>query len=282
MFRYHLNTPQNPYLNFTIETGKYQGIELQSAVISPCMEPTCNCSHIYFSKQSEHQTNEYFALDVDQRKVLVYRNNKPNQNDFTEALSSEISENDWNDIYKFYFNLKISLCEMVEPEKINFPFEKEEIKQINDGIVYPFHTVFPWGMKFIVEEAESSFLMFDYYCLRPSCGCKEVIFYLENTENQNEYFNLSFNYETKQWEIDQVSESLPSEKVEKILENIKTNLQEQILLYVPNRHARMRRIFELSKLKQHQTETSVAENKIGRNDPCPCGSGKKYKNCHGQ
>ncbi|MCK5816875.1 MAG: SEC-C domain-containing protein, partial [Candidatus Marinimicrobia bacterium] len=22
--------------------------------------------------------------------------------------------------------------------------------------------------------------------------------------------------------------------------------------------------------------------KVGRNEPCPCGSGKKYKNCHGQ
>jgi preprotein translocase subunit SecA len=22
--------------------------------------------------------------------------------------------------------------------------------------------------------------------------------------------------------------------------------------------------------------------KVGRNDPCPCGSGKKYKRCHGQ
>ena len=22
--------------------------------------------------------------------------------------------------------------------------------------------------------------------------------------------------------------------------------------------------------------------KVGRNDPCPCGSGKKYKHCHGQ
>lgn len=21
--------------------------------------------------------------------------------------------------------------------------------------------------------------------------------------------------------------------------------------------------------------------KVGRNDPCPCGSGKKYKSCHG-
>jgi preprotein translocase subunit SecA len=22
--------------------------------------------------------------------------------------------------------------------------------------------------------------------------------------------------------------------------------------------------------------------KVGRNDPCPCGSGKKYKYCHGK
>jgi preprotein translocase subunit SecA len=24
------------------------------------------------------------------------------------------------------------------------------------------------------------------------------------------------------------------------------------------------------------------EPKVGRNDPCPCGSGKKYKQCHGR
>jgi len=24
------------------------------------------------------------------------------------------------------------------------------------------------------------------------------------------------------------------------------------------------------------------EKKVGRNDPCPCGSGKKFKNCHGR
>ncbi|MCX8072875.1 MAG: SEC-C metal-binding domain-containing protein [Candidatus Binatia bacterium] len=26
---------------------------------------------------------------------------------------------------------------------------------------------------------------------------------------------------------------------------------------------------------------SAAGPKVGRNDPCPCGSGKKYKKCHG-
>lgn len=32
---------------------------------------------------------------------------------------------------------------------------------------------------------------------------------------------------------------------------------------------------------QH-TQPIVAEKKVGRNDPCPCGSGKKYKNCCGK
>jgi SWIM/SEC-C metal-binding protein len=29
-------------------------------------------------------------------------------------------------------------------------------------------------------------------------------------------------------------------------------------------------------------KTIVAEKKVGRNDPCPCGSGKKYKKCCGK
>jgi len=40
---------------------------------------------------------------------------------------------------------------------------------------------------------------------------------------------------------------------------------------------------------QYQTGPAQAEApkpvraaaKVGRNDPCPCGSGKKYKKCHG-
>ena len=31
-----------------------------------------------------------------------------------------------------------------------------------------------------------------------------------------------------------------------------------------------------------RSKTYVAPKKIGRNDPCPCGSGKKYKACCGK
>ncbi len=34
--------------------------------------------------------------------------------------------------------------------------------------------------------------------------------------------------------------------------------------------------------QRHVVEPVKADPKVGRNDPCPCGSGKKYKNCHGK
>ncbi len=34
--------------------------------------------------------------------------------------------------------------------------------------------------------------------------------------------------------------------------------------------------------QQQKLEPIRTEKKVGRNDPCPCGSGKKYKSCHGQ
>lgn len=36
------------------------------------------------------------------------------------------------------------------------------------------------------------------------------------------------------------------------------------------------------KAAYNSTKTIVKENKTGRNDPCPCGSGKKYKKCCGK
>ena len=34
-------------------------------------------------------------------------------------------------------------------------------------------------------------------------------------------------------------------------------------------------------LVHEPAEQQAAYGKVGRNQPCPCGSGKKYKHCHG-
>ena len=35
-------------------------------------------------------------------------------------------------------------------------------------------------------------------------------------------------------------------------------------------------------ISEPKPETATPTQKVGRNEPCPCGSGKKYKNCCGK
>ena len=39
---------------------------------------------------------------------------------------------------------------------------------------------------------------------------------------------------------------------------------------------------ENSMPQQEKKQPIVVDPKVGRNDACPCGSGKKYKQCHGK
>jgi len=53
----------------------------------------------------------------------------------------------------------------------------------------------------------------------------------------------------------------------------------------PNRSLINRRGIQLSAPAKEGDSAPApikSEDKVGRNDPCPCGSGKKYKRCHGQ
>ena len=85
--------------------------------------------------------------------------------------------------------------------------------------------------------------------------------------------------------------------VEKINRGIVSTLMKgQIPMQEPEevREARERRT-DMSRMKEGRAEAAAPQNqqppkhepvrvgpKVGRNDPCPCGSGLKYKNCHGK
>ncbi|PIX26925.1 MAG: hypothetical protein COZ67_04980, partial [Chloroflexi bacterium CG_4_8_14_3_um_filter_45_15] len=49
-------------------------------------------------------------------------------------------------------------------------------------------------------------------------------------------------------------------------------------------HDVVRSIYHVSISKEppRQKQAVAAGKKVGRNDPCPCGSGKKYKHCCGK
>ncbi|MFE8046928.1 preprotein translocase subunit SecA [Brenneria goodwinii] len=72
------------------------------------------------------------------------------------------------------------------------------------------------------------------------------------------------------------------------LSKVQVRMPEEIEALEQQRREEAERLARQQQLS-HQEEASQstgmpvqAERKIGRNDPCPCGSGKKYKQCHGR
>ncbi|KAA9002593.1 preprotein translocase subunit SecA [Affinibrenneria salicis] len=72
------------------------------------------------------------------------------------------------------------------------------------------------------------------------------------------------------------------------LSKVQVRMPEEIEALEQQRREEAERLARQQQLS-HQEESGLddggpaqAERKVGRNDPCPCGSGKKYKHCHGR
>ena len=50
----------------------------------------------------------------------------------------------------------------------------------------------------------------------------------------------------------------------------------------PGESAQRQAAMNTNRGEQRPNQPAKAEPKVGRNDPCPCGSGKKFKYCHGR
>ena len=74
------------------------------------------------------------------------------------------------------------------------------------------------------------------------------------------------------------------------LSKVQVRMPEEVEELEQQRRMEAERLAQMQQLS-HQDDDSAAaaalaaqtgERKVGRNDPCPCGSGKKYKQCHGR
>ncbi len=50
----------------------------------------------------------------------------------------------------------------------------------------------------------------------------------------------------------------------------------------PNWHAEHPAACTCARCQDNRTVHRLEDRKIGRNEKCPCGSGRKYKRCHGR
>jgi len=81
----------------------------------------------------------------------------------------------------------------------------------------------------------------------------------------------------------------------RLFREMESGVDEQILRLLPNIGAgaftreeqKLKEVHDNAQIigkndQQADNRTAKSDKKVGRNDPCPCGSGKKYKKCHGE
>ncbi|MDR2289320.1 MAG: preprotein translocase subunit SecA [Serratia marcescens] len=85
-------------------------------------------------------------------------------------------------------------------------------------------------------------------------------------------------------------ESLKYEVIS-VLSKVQVRMPEEVEALEQQRREEAERLAQQQQLSHHDENAlatedpnapATAERKVGRNDPCPCGSGKKYKQCHGR
>ncbi len=104
--------------------------------------------------------------------------------------------------------------------------------------------------------------------------CKQFIGFLDGANNS---FKEEFNLE-KLTEESEINVEFDFEKLLWNMHEVKADwlhsLEEWDNIFDNEKQKEIRKAFNRSKM--------AVSHKIGRNDPCPCGSGKKYKKCCGK
>lgn len=253
--------------------------------LDSCDNPVCACGtvHITFSPL-EHEDQDNLAspykVDIDVvRKELAYKDTKkvPRKTlNFAKLLLSSMDDADFQLLWKFYFTYKNEKTEKASIDSIEAIFDFQQVEY--DGLMYAYNDVLPYGEPLIVNIKGKNCSIFDQYCLLPKCPCTDTtltFFSEEASDNKDEeLFSVELNYMKKQWEpVEEHALSVDVESVRSAIEEQIPDIYKQLL----KRHKKLKGIYAHCKRKHFSQQPQLP--KVGRNDPCPCGSGKKYKKC---
>lgn len=169
-----------------------------------------------------------------------------------------------------------------------------DIEDINSGLCVGYNDIFDDNFKFsapfIHNYGGRTFCFYDRYCINPRCQCNEALLTAICKDMpklvKDEYFVVRFQigrerkYNIEESECSQDETMAIFNSWLSNSPNINETLKER---YKRVKHAG-KYIVEKKELVAGDNLVKVSNSsnkKIGRNDPCPCGSGKKYKKCCG-
>lgn len=252
-----------------------------------CDNPVCECNVVDIKfvpandiELDDKQASSYeISLDVVSKSITQNTKGKINEN-FANFLVKDFSDEDWGSLYKHYISRKIIASEATDLTTVDAVFPVEDIEY--ESLLIFYSDIIPYSRPVILTVEKKHFYVNDMYCVKPDCHCDEahLLFIpydnsgqLETSREEETYIIL--NLKTHRWEVKEQGKVSTSTKA---LMKAFFEKKQLVDLY-KTRYTTMRLLYKKYRSTKYRNSTMITSDKVGRNDPCPCGSGKKYKKC---
>ena len=290
---------------FSFRKGAHKGETYTAISMLPTFVFKAICNNVFLQVTSTEKScfSYVVGLDVEKRLSIPVTNSSLLERNFTKAFIAELGPEDWevfqslnrstrmriSEEFTDFASLEVDFTEyvaMIEQEKLTLSYNMFFAYSARPEIIYEGEKYYLDDQYYIGHSSESqecllTFLVHD----------KEDILDADNPKSR---FAWLF-YETQALEpLDQKGDLDKA-----FFAEVKKQLPDLASL-VKQRHANLRLVYEnyckranlhFPKVKTPPPSQGIpsdqdTENrkyvllpKVGRNDPCPCGSGKKYKKC---
>lgn len=268
----------------TIPEGQNAG--RYACTLSSCPSPVCGCQVVTLDLALMYDAGDNSPSPSRQVKIDLAGNSlefkdikklSPENRLFAESFFSGLGEDDFDWLVEKHFAIKNRLTEEAKPDSIDAHFDFPEIER--DGLRTSYLDVLPYGDRLYATLSGKKYLIIDQYCLRHKCSCTgtslSFMFFDPVARKAEDLCHLEVGYRKKTWELREDSPALDLDALRCEVETQIPHIYESLR----QRHERLKAIYVSCRKKHSPSRQPVVVPKVGRNDPCPCGSGKKFKKC---
>lgn len=270
---------------FTLELPPFAR-ESFNATLSICTNPCCPCDTIEVICRSATQPSPIlrFSLTVFGRKLGQKPGSNQDEIALGRAFHSEMGEQEWTRLGELFRAWKLRLMESLNIGEVHARFPVSVTEGENTMVAY--HEIFPWAAEIQFRWNAETWNVTDYYCVYPGCTCTEVgLELLRGTSSRQQEkpfiraLFLFYDYAEGTYHIEETAPGLSApEQICQALLDAHPTLAET----ARNRHEQMKYLGRPLWEPAGRPQIARAIPRPGRNDPCPCGSGKKFKKCCGK
>ncbi len=265
------------------------------ATLDVCGNPRCGCSSIrlQFQNSSENPSLALsgppgdFWLELDKKSLVLTPEQKsdPECLHLDKIISAELTDADRQRLREWYLAEKLEVIQTTPVSKIDIT----GLPNADEGQMIGFVDVFPCGLALYFELRNETWAVDEQYCVQPGCKCKETILSFlklldasgKKTSVIGDTPAIRYNYRTH--EARPVARGPAGSPSPDALLAALMPAQANVDAQLERRHLIMQALYARHYVEQTKSRmeslSTVPLRKVGRNEPCPCGSGRKYKHC---